>query len=98
MVVAMALARAGLKDSARAVAVRSRADATMDPLRELVNFEAIVRTMLGDKDEAIRLLTVYFATNPQQQSTNDKDESWWFRDLKDDPRYQALVGTPSKKS
>ncbi len=68
MVVAMALARAGLKDSARAVAVRSRADATMDPPRELVNFEAIVRTMLGDKDEAIRLLTVYFATNPQQQS------------------------------
>ena len=97
MLVAMALARAGLKDSARSVAVRSRADATMDPPRELVNFEAIVRTMLGDKDEAIRLLTVYFATNPQQQSSTDKDESWWFRDLKDDPRYVSLVGAPSTK-
>jgi len=97
MVVAMALARAGLKDSARAVAVRSRADATMDPVRELVNFEAIVRTMLGDKDEAIRLLTVYFATNPQQQNSSDKDETWWFRDLKDDPRYVSLVGPPSTK-
>jgi serine/threonine-protein kinase len=96
MLVAMALARAGLPDSARAVAVRSRADATMDPPRELVSFEAIVRTMLGEKDEAIRLLGVYFATNPQQRSSVDRDESWWYRDLRGDPRYQALVGTPSK--
>jgi len=69
----------------------------MEPPRELVNFEAIVRTMLGDKDEAIRLLTVYFATNPQQQNSSDKDETWWFRDLKDDPRYVSLVGASSSK-
>jgi tetratricopeptide (TPR) repeat protein len=96
MLVAMALARAGLADSARAVAVRSRADATMDPPRELVSFEAIVRTILGEKDEAIRLLGVYFATNPQQRSSIDRDESWWYRDLRGEPRYQALVGTPGK--
>jgi serine/threonine-protein kinase len=93
MLVAMALARAGLKDSARAVAARSRADATMDPPRELVSFEALVQTILGDKDEAIRLLGVYFASNPQQRTSVDRDESWWYRDLRDDPRYQALVGT-----
>ena len=93
MLVAMALARAGLKDSARAVAARSRADATMDPPRELVSFEALVQTLLGDKDEAIRLLGVYFASNPQQRTSVDRDESWWYRDLRDDPRYQALVGT-----
>jgi serine/threonine protein kinase/tetratricopeptide (TPR) repeat protein len=96
MLVAMALARAGLADSAKAVAVRSRADATMDPPRELVSFEAIVRTILGEKDEAIRLLGIYYATNPQQRSSVDKDESWWYQDLKGDPRYEALVGTPAR--
>jgi len=94
MLVAMALARAGLKDSARAIAVRSRADATVDPPRELVNFEAIVQTMLGDKDEAFRLLTTYLATNPQQRSAMARDESWWLRDLHGDPRWTALVGAP----
>jgi TolB-like protein/tRNA A-37 threonylcarbamoyl transferase component Bud32 len=92
MLVAMALARAGLADSAKAVAVRSRADANLDPPRELVSYEAIVRTILGEKDEAIRLLGHYYATNPQQRSSADKDESWWYRDLKGDPRYEALVG------
>ncbi len=92
MLVAMALARAGLADSARSVAARSRADATVDPPRELVSFEAIVRTILGDKDEAIRLLGFYFASNPQQRSSVDRDESWWYQDLRGDPRYQALVG------
>jgi len=97
MLVAMALARAGLADSAKAVAVRSRADANLDPPRELVSFEAIVHTILGEKDEAIRLLGLYYATNPQQRTAGgDKDETWWYRDLQGDPRYQALVGTPSK--
>ncbi len=97
MLVAMALARAGLADSARSVAARSRADAEMDPPRELVSFEAIVRTILGDRDEAIRLLGVYFATNPQQRSSIDRDETWWYQDLRGDPRYEALVGVSRKK-
>jgi eukaryotic-like serine/threonine-protein kinase len=97
MLVAMALARAGLADSARSVAERSRADATLDPPRELVSFEAIVHIILGDKDEAIRLLGRYFASNPQQRSAQDRDESWWYQSLKGDPRYEALVGTPSRK-
>jgi serine/threonine-protein kinase len=93
MLVAMALARAGLADSARSVAARSRADAEMDPPRELVSFEAIVYTILGDKNEAIRLLGRYFASNPQQRSSQQRDESWWYQSLKGDPRYEALVGT-----
>jgi serine/threonine-protein kinase len=96
MLVAMALARAGLADSARAVAQRSRADATLDPPRELVSFEAIVHTILGEKDEAIRLLGLYFATNPQQRSAADRDETWWYQDLRGDPRYQAMVGAPRR--
>jgi tetratricopeptide (TPR) repeat protein len=93
MLIAMALARAGLADSARSVAVRSRADATMDPPRELVSYEAIVHTILGDKDEAIRLLGRYYASNPQQRSSQDRDESWWYESLRGDPRYEAMVGS-----
>jgi hypothetical protein len=97
MLVAMALARAGLADSARSVAARSRADATMDPPRELVSYEAIVHTILGDKDEAIRLLGRYFASNPQQRSSQDRDESWWYQSLRGDPRYEALVAQGSRQ-
>ena len=97
MLVAMALARAGLADSARAVAERSRADATVDPPRELVSFEAIVHTILGNKDEAIRLLGRYFASNPQQRSSQDRDESWWYQSLRGDPRYEALVAQGSRQ-
>ncbi|HEX9395090.1 MAG TPA: serine/threonine-protein kinase, partial [Gemmatimonadales bacterium] len=41
LIVGLALANAGLKDSAARLAVRSRADASVDPNRELVYFEAM---------------------------------------------------------
>jgi len=93
LMVAMALVRAGLPDSARAVAVRARADATIDPGRELLYFEALLRNMLGDRDEALRLVGVYLATNPQDRATMAKDDSWWWQGLRDDPRFKALVGS-----
>ena len=92
MLATFAMARAGLADSARAVAARSRADATQDPARELVYFEALLHAILGDKDEAIRLLGTYVATNPQVRDGIARDESWWFRDLRQDPRYKQLIG------
>jgi serine/threonine-protein kinase len=92
MILAMGLARAGLADSARAVAVRSRAEADVDPTRDLAYFEAIVRNLVGDRKEALRLLGIYLATNPQVRESEARDESWYFRNLKDDPEYQALVG------
>ncbi len=93
--VAMALVRAGLPDSARAVALRSRADATIDPVREFVYIEAVLRTMLGDRDEALRLLTTYLATNPQDRASLAKDDTWWWAGLRDDPRFKKLVGLAS---
>jgi hypothetical protein len=92
MLMGIVLARAGLKDSARAVMERSRADAAVDPTRETAQLEAVGRTILGDKDEAIKQLSVFFATNPQQRASMAKDQSWWFKDLRGDPRYKALVG------
>jgi hypothetical protein len=93
MYVAMALSRAGLPDSARAVAERSRSDTDVDPNRDLVYLEVIVRTFLGDNDEALRLLSVFLASNPNQRESMARDQLWWFKDLRADPRYQALVGS-----
>jgi len=89
--VAMALLRAGLADSARSVATRARADATVDPSRDLVYVEAIFRNLAGDRDEALRLVGLYLATNPQDRPLMAKDQTWWWAGLRDDPRFQALV-------
>ncbi len=92
LLVAMALVRAGLPDSARSVALRSRTDATVDPSRELVYIEALLRNMLGDRDEALRLITVYLATNPQERPSIANDDTWWWRGLREDSRFRRLVG------
>ncbi len=91
--VAMAIVRAGLPDSARRVAVRARADATVDPSRDLVYLEAIFRNLVGDREEAIRLVGLYLATNPQDRPLMAEDETWWWNGLRDDPRFKALVGS-----
>jgi TolB-like protein/tRNA A-37 threonylcarbamoyl transferase component Bud32 len=95
MIVAMALARAGLKDSADVVAKRARADAATDPTRDLALLETYVRILLEDQAQAIRLLSTYIATNPQFRASLARDQSWWFQSLRDDPRFKALSGTGS---
>ncbi|HEV2749126.1 MAG TPA: serine/threonine-protein kinase [Gemmatimonadales bacterium] len=86
------IARAGLKDSARHVLARARAAITpaADPGQELLALEAYQRTLLGDRDTAIALLQRYSAANPGH--VRGKDISWWWRDLRDDPRFKALIG------
>jgi eukaryotic-like serine/threonine-protein kinase len=91
MVVAIALARAGLRDSADAVARRARADTVIDETRDLANLEAIARTILGERDEAFRLLGLYLSANPQFRGGMAREKTWWFRDLRADPRYPELV-------
>lgn len=98
MIVGVVLARAvslgneKLRDSALAVFERSRADASIDPTRDIAQWEAIGQTMLGNKDEAFRQLSTVLATNPQQRLTLAQDQSWWFRSLRSDPRWTALAG------
>jgi hypothetical protein len=91
MLVSWALARAGLADSGRAVVERSRGDVQIDPARELTYLEVLFRTMVGDNDEAIRLLGTYLAINPQRREDVARDDSWWIRDLKKDPRFKGIV-------
>ena len=54
-----------------------------------------IRNMLGDRDEALRLVGTYLATNPQDRETMAKDDSWWWNGIRDDPRFKSLVGSAS---
>lgn len=91
MIVAAVLARAGLEDSARAVAERSGHEPSVDPTHDLTYAEAFVRTLVGDHEEAVDLLARYMAAIGAGPSSID---FWWFDDLRDDPGYQDLLETP----
>jgi len=90
MAVAAALARAGLPDSAIAVAERSRLGETEDPARDLAYFEAFVRTIAGDQAGALRGLEESLDTPAERE---EAARTWFFEDLRDDPQFQRLVGT-----
>jgi serine/threonine-protein kinase len=89
--VAAVLGRAGLKDSARRVLDRSRASPEIDPMRDVLGYHVVVRTMLGDKDEALRLLAEYLVANPRHRE-GFRNVHWWWRSLQDDPRFKGLIG------
>jgi serine/threonine-protein kinase len=91
LLVAIALANTIHKDSARAVALRARAGADVDPTRDLIYVEILLRNLLGDRDEAIQLLKLYLATNPQDRATIARDSTWWWRELRDDPEFKRLI-------
>ena len=93
MFVALDLLRAGVSpDSARHVADRSRGNAqTDDSAGELLVYEAQFRAQVGDKDDAIRLLSRFFAVNPPPRAFAKDDDSWYWEPIRDDARYKALV-------
>jgi len=93
MLAAIGLIRAKMPDSARAVIGRAAGSEGLDPSGDLVYIEAMARSQLGEKDKAISLLSRYYAAHPQQQRYAAKDESFWWKPLQDDPKYQALVGS-----
>ena len=92
MMVAATIARAGLADSARRLAQRSRGSPEIDPTRDLIYAEAFVLTLLGHREDAIKALKVYLAANPEKRTALSEDATWWFRALQEDPRYRDLVG------
>lgn len=93
MLLSMALANAGLRDSARSVALHARGTPTIDPTNDLVYLEVAARNVMGDREEALRVLGRYLATNPQDRASIAHDDTWFFAGLRDDPRFKALVGT-----
>jgi TolB-like protein len=93
MWIAMALVRAEMPDSARAVARAARASPEIDPIRDLAYFESIVHTWLGDYDEAVRLLGLYLAANPGTTIESVEELGWWWESLRGTPQLRRLLGT-----
>ena len=93
LLVAMGIANAGLKDSARNVALRARAAESADQSGDLYYLEMFLRNILGDRAEALDLLAKYLALNPQERPNVAKDPTWWLNGLRDDPKFKALVGS-----
>jgi serine/threonine-protein kinase len=93
LLVAIALGRAGLKDSARHVVARAHAESDVDPRGELMGYEALAYTFLGDKEKAISVLERAVTLHPDHRAGFAKVNAWWWRDLQQDPRFKTLAGT-----
>jgi serine/threonine-protein kinase len=92
LLVAGVIGRAGDMDSARAVLARPGVDPEMDPDRILVLNEAIVRTQIGDQDEAIDLLREFVAANPGAFQSGEESD-WMWQPLRGRPDFEALVAS-----
>jgi serine/threonine-protein kinase len=90
------LGRAGLRDSSASVLLRARAkaDPQLDPTQELLSYEAAMRVIAGDQDEAIELLKRYIAANPDHAFDPQEEMGWWWRPLQDHPRFRELISAP----
>jgi DNA-binding SARP family transcriptional activator/TolB-like protein len=94
MEVAAVLARAGKRDSARAVIERARASLVgNDP--ETDYYEANARLQVGEMERALELLAVYLEAVPGERDYMARD--WWWHGLWDDPRFQELVAEPDQQ-
>ena len=92
LLVAGALARAGLVDSARNVLKRMRQQVTheIDPDQDLLSQEAYIRGLTGDADIAIELLKQYVAANPGHEFLQQAGTVWWWRELRANPRWKEI--------
>jgi serine/threonine-protein kinase len=87
LLVAAAVGRAGMKDSASRIMLAARAGPDVDPERELLTIEAFVRDLLGERDEALALLKQYLTLQPDHRRGFRESQSWWWRGLKSDPAF-----------
>ncbi|HXV87405.1 MAG TPA: protein kinase [Gemmatimonadales bacterium] len=91
--IAAILARAGLRDSARRMIAQASAVAAERPnTQDAALYEAYVRELLGQSDQALALLEDYLRSSPQSRSYVAR--SRWFRSLQGDPRFQRIVAQP----
>jgi TolB-like protein/tetratricopeptide (TPR) repeat protein len=90
MMVAAVLARSGMEDSARAVLAQSRKDLPRHPASSDPGWdEAYVYLLLGDRDTAVKVLARRLAAEPYERGFVAR--SPWYRELRADPRFLALV-------
>ncbi|MEO8337284.1 MAG: protein kinase, partial [bacterium] len=89
--VAGTIVRAGIKDSADHVLLRTRATPQEDPRHEVQGYEVVVRVMQGKQDEAIRLIEDYLTVNPEHRRGFAARTVWWWRDLQGNKKFQRLI-------
>jgi serine/threonine-protein kinase len=89
--VAGTLVRANLKDSANHVLMRTRATPQEDPHHEVQGYEVVVRVMMNEQDEAIRLIEDYLTVNPDHRRGFTARTVWWWRDLQGNKKFQRLI-------
>ena len=63
----------------------------IDPTLQLLGYEAIVRSALGDRDEAVQLIRTYLTASPEHLEGWTWTSHWWWRDLQDHPGFQELI-------
>jgi eukaryotic-like serine/threonine-protein kinase len=94
IVVASIVGRAGKGDSAERMLARARTtDPAIDPGQELVGYEALARTMMGQDDAAMTILKRYVATHPEHSFKRNGMVHWWWRSLERRPDFQAVLAT-----
>ena len=88
------LGRANLLDSADHVLNRAHEELTpeVDPNKEILAVEAMVRSKVGQQDRAIDLLKQAVAANPDHDFSSTFNESWWWDDLRKNPRWHEVTG------
>jgi tetratricopeptide (TPR) repeat protein len=90
LIIAAILARTGKPDSARAVIEAAYAETPEEDWKYMAFMEAFVRSRLGDHDRALELLSAYLDRNPQSKEHVARHP--WFRELRANPEFVALVG------
>ena len=73
----------GLRKRFGALEILKGIDLTLD--------KGVAYNLLGDKDQALKALAVYVAANPSVAKDLNSDNNWMWRNLRDDPRFQALA-------
>ena len=98
MFAAAGLVRAGLPDSARRVMERARVtNPKDDPTGELLGLEAFVLAQLGEREAAVRLIERYVADHPQHIAGFRQADFWWWRPLRDEPRFKDILELARKQ-
>ncbi len=87
--VAAVLAQHGMVDSAQALLEQVQSSTSRGPWRDY--FEANVRLHLGQRERALELLAEFLESLPQRKSYIARD--WWWEPLREDTRFQEMVGT-----
>ena len=93
MLVAGVLAKAGMRDSAAHVLDRAKSTPDLDPERELLGTQVVVRLFLKDYDRAMDDLTAYLAAHPDHRKGLATNTSPWWRDpaVQENRRFKALI-------